>query len=874
RAAAPPLEITERVAADAATVVELSNGLTVIVRQKHTAPVVCVKAYVRAGGLYEREWLGAGVSHLLEHLVADDAAHHSQSGGVQKPRDETVNRVTEIGGQANAYTSLDHTCYYISAAAAKTDACIDLVADWLARAQFTRADFRREHGVVQRELEKGADEPTRQAWYAHMANAFAGHPAAVPVIGYAAPLAKLTWDDVRAYHGRMYVPQNTIFVVAGDVDTDRVITETRKAFAGWRRGRAVTHELPAVPPITAARRVTRRQADLTEAICRVSFRTVDLLHEDLYALDVLSYVLGHGRASRLRREVFRQRKLVTDISTSSWTPAWGRGVFTVDYRCRPDSADAAEQAVLDEIRRVVADGVTDEELARAKRQKIADHVHALQTAEALAGTLARDYMTTGDVGFSARYTDRIQAVTARQVRRAARTYLDTDAMAVTRLLPERREPHQPAASRPASTATDTGELITLPDGLRVVLRPADVGLVSMVYAVRGGVLAEDAEANGLGALMTALSTRGTKHYTAEEIDAFFDRAGGGIAGNCGNNTFYWRAECLADSFDEAIDIFAEVVTQPTFPPDELEILRPAAIARIRQSEQHWLTQLQKRFRQRFFAGSPYRLLPTGREEVVADADAERLAEHHRRWVASRPGEAVLAVYGEFDAARLKQRLGGLFEAAGDEPGKLEVPDAAPDAPGGTITIKTDKTQAGVIVAAPGMRTADLEDRIPMTVLDTIISGYRLPSGWLHEELRGKQLVYVVHAYNWTGLAPGALVVYAGCQPSQAPRVAAIIRRNLRRAASYTPTQAEIDRAVNVILTAEALGNQTMSDLAMGAALNELYGLGWDFHRRQAELYRAVTPADVRRVGRKYFSGEFTTVVTTPDPTAFDKTEQP
>ncbi len=866
---AAPLTISERVVADEATVATLSNGLTVIVRPRRTAPVVNVKAYVRAGGLYEQEWLGCGVSHLLEHLVADDAEHHSQSGeGVQKPRDDKENRVTKIGGQANAYTTLDHTCYYISASSSRTDECIDLVADWLVRPRFTKADFEREHGVVQRELEKGRDEPNRQAWYAHMANAFRGHPAAVPVIGYAEPLAALTWEDIRAYHERMYIPQNTIFVVVGDVEIDHVLGEAREAFAGWPRGRVPELNLPEVEPITGVRRVVKAQPELTEAICRVSFRTIPLVHEDLYALDVLAYVLGRGGASRLNRELFRDRKLVTSVSTGSWTPAWGDGIFTIDYRCAPENADEAEKVILAEIERISADGVTEKELSRAKRQKFADHVHARQTAESLAGTLATDYMSTGDVAFSKHYTERIQAVTAEDVRAMARRYLGAEDMAVTRLVPEAAA--GPVAGAGDATATDIeAELITLPSGLRVVLRPTDVGLVSMCYVTSGGVLAEDEDTNGLGTLMAALSTRGTEGRTAEEIDAFFDRAGGEIVGNCGNNTFYWRAECLADSFDEALEIFAGVVTEPAFPESELEILRPAALAAIERTDEHWFSQIQKRFRARFFAGSPYRLLATGRKEVVAEASVERLVTYHKNHVYERPGDSVLAIYGQFDPEAAKRRLAELFEVHGDARKTLDAPTEQPDPARKTYAFRTDLTQAGVIVAAPGMTVENVEDRIPITVLDTIISGYHLPSGWLHEDLRGRQLVYVVHAYNWAGIAPGAFLAYAACQPGQAPEVAETIRAKFRKAATYEPTQEEIDQAVNVILTAEALQNQAMGDQALDAALNELYGLGWDFRKRQRELYLAVTPEDVLRVGCKYLSGEYVTVVTTPKPELFD-----
>jgi len=182
--------------------------------------------------------------------------------------------------------------------------------------------------------------------------------------------------------------------------------------------------------------------------------------------------------------------------------------------------------------------------------------------------------------------------------------------------------------------------------------------------------------------------------------------------------------------------------------------------------------------------------------------------------------------------------------------------------------------AAITVAAPGMTLANLDDRFAITVLDTIISGYDLPSGWLHKELRGKRLVYGVHAYNWAGLAPGAFVTSAACQPDKAGEVVEIIKRNLGRAANYKPTPQEIKQAVNSILTAELLENQAMEELAMSAALDELYGFGYDFRSRLEGLYRKVTPDDVLRVGRKYLGGDYVVMVVTPKPELLDSAKTP
>jgi len=864
--ATAPLEIVERRLAADALLVRLSNGLTVIVSENHNAPVVCVRAYVRAGGLFEGEYLGSGISHLCEHLVAEGARHEGArgAGGTRGG----PGRIDRIGGQSNAYTCLDHTCYYVAASAGKTDECIDLIAEWMARAEITVEDFRREHGVVRRELEMGRDNPGRQMSLAHMRNLYGTHPAAVPVIGYEAPLAALRYEDVLAYHRRMYVPQNMVVVVVGDVDTAAVLERVRRAFAGLAAGRTPELTVPPVPPVSAGRRSVVVHKTLTEAVERIGFQSIPLLHEDLYALDVLSYILTRGESSRLVEAVRRRRRLVTSISSHSWTPGWGKGEFMVAFRARPNLVDAAEQAVLDELRKVAAEGVTEAELARAKRQKVADFVYSQQTVQSQAARLGMDYLSTGDVEFSRRYTERIQQVTAAQVGRVAKKYLDCERAVITRMLPAGSARARRARSRPTSRAATS--FFRLPNGLRVVLHPTKgVGLVSMALVTRGGLLAETPATNGMGALMTALSTKGAGDLSAEDIAAFFDGAGGSISARCGTSAFCWQATVLADSFPRALEIFADVVQRPTFPDKELQILRPVALARIRRIGENWLGQLQQRFRRDFFRDSPLAMMAAGREEVVSSATSRSLAAYHRAHV--KAGASVLAIYGNFDAARTRRRVKALFGAMGR--GDYQPPDheRRKVAPGGERYVHATRLKgSGVVVAAPGMRLTALRDRLAMAVLDTIISGYRLPRGWLHDELRGRRLVYVVHAYNWTSLVPGAFVVYAHCEPDKVEQVARIIRADLRRTLTHRFTAREVELAVNMILTAELLAKQQMSALAMQAALDELHGFGYDFRKRYEKLLRAVTPEDVSRVARKYLAGGYVTTIVTPHPELLTK----
>ena len=854
--------------ADGLTVVKLDNGLTVIVKEVHTAPVVDVRCYVRTGSMFESPHLGAGMSHLLEHLVASDADHEGaiEEEDEDEQPDAKPNRVTQIGGQSNAYTTTDHTAYYITAAAGKTNDCIDLISDWMIHGQFTKADFDREHGVVQRELEMGKDNADRQFYYTNAAAVFRDHPAGVPTIGFKAPLAALTYEVVKAYHARTYVPQNMIFVVTGDVTTADVMARVRENFAAMPAGLIPDRTLPPVTTITGVRRVLVPRPDVSESVQAISFGSIDLFHPDLYALDLLAAVLSDGQSSRLNVELVRKSRIVTRASARSWTPEWGRGVFRVDFRCDPDKADAAEKAVLELLAQVAQHGVSADEVERAKRQTIADLVYSRQTVSGRAEVLGSDYMATGQTGFSEEYARRIGLVTPEQVQAMAKKYFRFEDMVITRMVPAGSVVK--AADEAAATRQATTETFTLPNGLRVILQPSDTGeqrgLVSMVLVNLGGLLVENEKTNGLGTLMTALSTKGTKQYSAEAIAEFFDRAGGAISGSCGNNTFVWQATVLDDSFDTAMAMFTDVVLHPTYPEAELEILRPAAVATIQRQDANWQRQLMTFFRSQFFTGSPYRFQSVGSVEVMMAATPEQVAAWHKDKI--RAGSAVLAVYGKFDAEKAKAFIEQQFAAMPAGQVDLTLPAPRQVQAGGELYTKTTgNEQAAIVVAAPGLQIQDVPDRMALDVLDTIISGYQLPGGWLHTELRGKQLVYVVHAVSMVGVAPGSFFAYAGTQPDTQQEVVDIIVKNLRKASTYTPTQEEIDRSVNIILTAQLLDKQSVGGMAMEAALNELYGLGHDFQNKIEALYRAVKPEDVTRVGLQILGGDYVITVTSPKP---------
>jgi zinc protease len=230
-----------------------------------------------------------------------------------------------------------------------------------------------------------------------------------------------------------------------------------------------------------------------------------------------------------------------------------------------------------------------------------------------------------------------------------------------------------------------------------------------------------------------------------------------------------------------------------------------------------------------------------------------------------PNNLVLAIVGDIDVERTAAWVERAF--TGFEPRDVTFPDIALD-PVPTQTRRevkpTRKHVAAIQVGFAGTSIDNVQDRYALHILDAVLSGIDLPGGWLHTELRGKQLVYVVHAFNWLGLEPGYFAIMAATQPQQAQQVVDLILKNVEKAKAGDIRDAELERAKQLAVIATQLDEQTNEQRASAAALDELYGLGLDFRAKEAERLANVTKADVQRVANAYLNHP-TIVITTPTP---------
>src|SRR5213596_1691138 len=464
----------------------LPNGLTIIVQEDHSAPVASVQAWCATGSIYEDQHVGAGLSHILEHMLF--------KGTKTRGKNEIAQKIQDVGGYINAYTSFDRTVFWIDVPKDGVATALDILADAMINSTLAPEEYQKEQEVIRREFAMGMDDPDRVAGLLLFATAYHRHPYRFPVIGEIEIYNQLTQEQVMQYYKTRYVPNNLTFLVVGDVDAQKVRQQLTELFKPYPEKSLQPVFVPAEPPQLGRREV--HQVFSTELThLSLVWHIPEVTNPDVPALDLLSTVLGDGRSSRLYRRVREEAGLAFGIGAFSYTPG-DPGLFGIDATVDPKKREAAEQLVMGIVDEVKQAGVTAEELAKAKKITLSHHFDALTTMRGQASDIGSNWLLTHDLNFSRHYLDAVQKVTLEDIKRVAATYLTENNLTVISLNPK----GSLAAKTEGAKSTAAGEIqkFDLPNGLRVLVREDPrLPLVGMGAVFRGGLLAETPETNGI-----------------------------------------------------------------------------------------------------------------------------------------------------------------------------------------------------------------------------------------------------------------------------------------------------------------------------------------------------------------------------------------
>ncbi len=807
-----------------------SNGLTLLHTPQHAFPLVSIQFWVQTGSIHEGAHLGAGLSHVVEHMVFKGTREYSGR--------ELNERVPALGGQWNAYTSTDRTVYYIDGPAEHWREFLHLLTELVFHPTFPEEEFACECNTIRREMAMYDDDPQDASYRALMSTLYKAHPRRLPVIGSRAAFDTLTRDDVLRYHAGRYVPGNVFVSIAGDVEADELMA-------------ALEEEMACVPPAPLATlppqlreqrqwgpRLHRCEFAQPTSSLMLAWRTPNALHPDAAALTLLSSILGDGRAAWLYEGFHDELALAHDVAVSLIPDREGEGAFVVEADVERANRDELRDAILAYMETLpqMPPEAWQAALARALRQLRRQRLQTLSTVQGVASTQGLAWFLSRNVDCMAEWHEALNRVTPQQLAEVAARYFSPARLVEVSVDPLGSNP--PAEADAAAAPLAEAEFCELPGGLRLVTRvDRRVPLVHAALTLGAGCPSESAGKAGLNTLLAECLLKGTTTRSAAEVADALESLGGSLSASAGNNSLSLAARCLAEDWEVMLELMADVLQHPSFPADAVETEKQALLSDILEAEEDPVALTFRHLRRLSYGDVSYGHVSGGTEESVRSLTRDDLVAQHARLACAR--NMVLSVAGDIDPAAVQAHVQALFAAL---PSGCPVQrEATPPHRSADVALASDKAQAVLALSLPGMAVGD-----DSLILQLIFEEWcRDMTGPIFMEIRERRgLAYYASASSLLGVDAGSFFFYLGTAPESLAEAREVLEGELRRLAREGMPADALERARATALASRTFARQSCRKLCAAAAIDTLLGLGPDHDERMTERLRHITVQEV------------------------------
>jgi len=848
----------------------LANGLTVLIKPDARTDVVAIATRVEVGYFNEPDSL-TGISHLLEHMFF--------KGTRTRAVGEIGRQTKAAGGFLNGATSYEHTTYHTVVPKESFEKALEIQADALQNCLIDSGELAKEAKVVIEEIKRKLDNPTAYSYEKLLELAFDKHNIRRWRMGTQSQIAGWSKEQVENHYRQYYRPANIIVSIVGDVDPDSAFGAVKALYGGMSGEKVEPPASPAEPPQNGFRH-SFQQADIKRNIIQLGYHVPGGLDEDFYVLVVIDQLLGGGRACRLYREIKERRGLAESI-TSNYDWFKDIGYFTLTADQAAGDPDSLLAAMVMEIERLRLENPGRDEMSRAINQLESAYYHRLEDVNLQAQLLAM-YQAYGDYRRADEYIKKLRQVTAEDVRRVADRYFVLENAAVFEYLPrggpirhkndseinemlkaaviDFRRKHvgrnegvplvvgcAPVGGKhyPDRSIADT----VLENGIKIFCRERhSLPLVTLQVNFAGGKIDETSADAGITELMARSALKGAGALNAATIAGDLEGLGATIEHFAEADYFGFSLEAKSENFEEAMAIFAQVILNPTFPTEEIEIEKKdmlAAIKRLKDSAADYAIELSL---QALYAGTPYGLASLGEPEGISRIGRAELVNRHRRLVTT--GRCAIFFVGDITFAEAIKMTNKYFrnmnrsEAGGGRPSYEIRP---------TESIKKEKRERAQSAQAISFLTcgAAHPDYAVMKVIQGIVSGM---GGRLWDRIRDKNpLAYSVYAYQEPRLLSGNFTCYMATSPENADAARSSAIEVLKELADRPIAEEELATAKNYAAGSVRIGLQSNAALARQYSKWEMTGRGADRVDRYAAEIDGVTSEDIRRAAESYFA---------------------
>jgi len=881
----PPIVYKERV---------LPNGLKVFTSLDRTTPNVTVQVWYGVGSKDDPKGR-SGFAHLFEHLMFK---------GTRDMPPETMDRLTEdVGGFNNAFTADDTTAFYEVVPANHLQRLLWAESERLGSLVVDKADFASERSVVEEELRQRvlADPYGRFFRFAIPQASYAVHPYKRPGIGSIAELDASTLDDVLAFHQAYYRPDNAALFVVGNFDQAQLDAWVDRYFGALKRPAKPIPKVTAVEPQrTGSRTVTAFGPNVPLPAVAITWLTPGAPGKDTAALTVLDGILSSGKSSRLYNSLVYDQQIAQNAFSSAELNNQA-GLFMVGaVMAGGKTVEQGEGSLRAEVAKLRDSPPSEAELSEAKNELIASAVRERETIDGRANALGQALLIEGDAARANTDIAALQAVTAADIQRVARTYLRDDRAVTIRYLDESQKkagqtdaatpvvtkvastryagpvttlaaPAQreapPAIGKPVQPVLPTPAERTLANGLRVIVaRSSDLPLVTAELTVRSGAAADPQGLAGTASMAADLLTEGTTTRSATDVARETEALGANLGAGSGWESSTVSLNVMPQNLAPAMAIMADVARNPVFQAEELERVRKESLDALSVAYQRPGSVANFAAAPLIYAGSPFGHVAAGTPASLQRIGRDALVGMHDAYW--RPDNAILVITGDLTPeegfALAEKNFGDWARPAAPLP-PIPTADMTPR-PHAVVIDMPQSGQAGVVVARTAIVRSDPRYYAGIVANTVLGGGY---SARLNEEIRIKRgLSYGANSSLTARQSTGAFTATAQTKPQSAPEVVTLVRQEMAKLGQTPPTADELTARKSVLVGDYGRDIATTDGLAGILSDLALYGIDLSEMKVYTAKVEAVSPGQVKDFAASVLDPAKATVVVAGDAKLF------
>jgi zinc protease len=861
----------------------LNNGLTVLTKEVHTAPVVSVQVWYRVGSRNERAG-ESGLSHQLEHLLFKGTTDRPVQFG---------RLFSALGSQFNAFTSYDETAYFGTVQRDRLEALLTLEADRMANSTNGPEQLTSEKRVVISELQGYENSPDYRLSRAVMKAAFPDRAYGLPVGGTKADVEKFTVEQVQNYYKNYYSPDNATLIITGDFDTKATLKVIEDTFGKVQKRKSQIR----TNNVASSQKNQRKSPSLitlkepgSAALLNIVYPLPDIKSPDVPAIDLMDVVLTGGRSSRLYQALV-ESGLASDVSASPAEliePGW----YDISVTAAPgQDLSKIEQVLQASIAKLRQEPVTAEELDRAKTLLQTYFILSNQDITSQASQLGYYQTVADDYRYVEGYLNAIAKVSASDIQRVAKTYLEPSKQTLGYFEPTQPD-GKPGTSSAASGRTvenfspgkpvDPAELAkylppitaktdsspqplpeeyTLANGLKIfLLSDRSVPTINLSGQIDAGTGFDRPQKAGLASLTAANLTNGTTSKDALTLAKTLEDKGVSLGFEASREGVSVGGNSLSANLPILLDTLADVVQKATFPTDQLELSRQRALIGLKLELDDPRQLGRRAFQQAIYPENhPFHSFPTSEslQSITRDDLASFYQQHYR------PDTMTLSLVGDFEPAEVKTLLDksfGQWQAQGNPP-VLKIPVVSlPKASDRLSEVIPGKAETVTYLGYNGISRKDPRFYAAL-VLNQILGGDTLSSR-LGTEVRDRQgLTYGIYSAFAAGRNPGPFLIQMQTAPEDAQKAIDSTIALLKQIREEGVSEAELDTAKRSITNSYPVDLANPSDVASTVLVNAVCGLSEDELREFPQRIEAVTMAQIQQVIQELIHPDNLVIVT-------------